>query len=124
MCHYCMVASCVQPIAMTVSSVPRELAEGADLSSWVMTQEHDKFSSWDDGLQARSCQPDFDNTLMIATAIFESSVTLDVNGIIDCGPFEEDMNGFLHPVQNTAMQSKRGRVARFRPRNIADETLQ
>ncbi len=28
MCHYCMVASCVQPIAMTVSSVPRELAEG------------------------------------------------------------------------------------------------
>ena len=116
MCHYCMVASCVQPIAMTVSSVPRELAEGADLSSWVMTQEHDNFNSWDDGLQARPCQPDFDNTLMIAT--------LDVNGIIDCGPFEEDMNGFLDPVQNDAMQNKRGRVARLRPRNIADETLQ
>ena len=117
MCHYCMVASCVQPIAMTVSSVPRELAEGADLSSWVMTQEHDKFNSWDDGLQARPCQPDFDGD-------GDGDGDGDMNAVIDVGPLEEDMNGFLHPVQNTAMQSKRGRVARFRPRNIADETLQ
>ena len=73
--------------------------------------------------------------LVIATSVFEASVTLDVNGVIDTGlATERDFNDFLQPLLCNGAQSTRrrgiaGRIRwslfkKLRPQGLAESQQQ
>ena len=86
-------------------------------------------------LDSQQCDRRYHSVLVIATSVFEASVTLDVNGVIDTGlPAERDFNDFLQPVLCNGAQStqRRGRAGRIRwslfkklrPQGFADSQQQ
>ncbi len=70
------------------------------------------------GLESQRCQSGYNNVLVLATSVFESSITLYVNGVIDTGlAVAIDFNGFLrlgpcNVAQTTQRKGRAGRVTR------------
>jgi len=68
-------------------------------------------------LDSQGCESGWNNVLILATSVFESGITLDVNGVIDTGLAAAiDFNGFLRlePCNGAQTKQRKGRAGRVR----------